>query len=195
MTRLLNTPIIGPSAKTVASSWIDMLAGLSALYILRMPPAFCAKAALPAQNDSNSGVTAANRRRCRVMRRTSTVRAGVRRISDARGGALSLPGSGPGLRLRAPAGRGRLKLAIYRPYKKAGKADRMLIPRMRIAIRRWNLRVFVVPTAGASRDEKRVLIRQKRPSPAGKTAGGMVKCSGHGQKSHPEAAEISRAPP
>jgi len=31
------------------------------------------------------------------MRRTSTVRAGVRRISDARGGALSLPGSGPGL--------------------------------------------------------------------------------------------------
>src|SRR3982074_2384027 len=29
---------------------------------------------------------------------------------------------------------------------------------------RW----LVVPTAGASRDEKRVLIRQKRPSPASK---------------------------
>src|SRR5438477_4731808 len=70
----------------------------------------------------------------------------------------------------------RLKDAIYRPYKKAGKADRMLIPRMRIAIRRWNLRVFVVPTAGASRDEKRVLIRQKRPSPATKTGWCMVKC-------------------
>src|SRR6266851_333113 len=37
MTRLLNTPIIGPSANTVDSSWIDMLAGLSGLYILRMP--------------------------------------------------------------------------------------------------------------------------------------------------------------
>src|SRR5258707_7336014 len=40
MTRLLNTPIIGPSAKTVDSSWIDMLAGLSGLYILMMPPLF-----------------------------------------------------------------------------------------------------------------------------------------------------------
>ncbi len=70
----------------------------------------------------------------------------------------------------------RIKLAVYRPYKKAGKADCMLIRRMRIAIRRWNRRVFVVPTAGASRDEKRVLVRQKRPSPATKTAGGMVKC-------------------
>ena len=29
MTRLLKTPIIGPSAAIVASSWIDMLAGLS----------------------------------------------------------------------------------------------------------------------------------------------------------------------
>src|SRR5713226_4610885 len=29
MTRLLKTPIIGPSAAKVASSWIDMLAGLS----------------------------------------------------------------------------------------------------------------------------------------------------------------------
>jgi len=43
MTRLLNTPIIGPWAKTVASSKIDMLAGLSGLYILSMPPCFWAK--------------------------------------------------------------------------------------------------------------------------------------------------------
>src|SRR5215472_6809094 len=42
---LLNTPIIGPSAKTVASSWIDMLAGLSGLYIRNIPPCFCANAA------------------------------------------------------------------------------------------------------------------------------------------------------
>src|SRR5712691_10380129 len=34
MTRLLNTPIIGPWAKIVASSRIDMLAGLSMEYIL-----------------------------------------------------------------------------------------------------------------------------------------------------------------
>src|SRR6266446_3101658 len=45
MTRLLKTPIIGRSAETVASSWIDMLAGLSGLYSLRMPPGFCACAA------------------------------------------------------------------------------------------------------------------------------------------------------
>src|SRR5947208_1789945 len=44
MTRLLKTPIIGRSAETVASSWIDMLAGLSGLYSLRMPPGFCASA-------------------------------------------------------------------------------------------------------------------------------------------------------
>src|SRR6516165_600510 len=44
MTRLLNTPIIGPSATNVASSWIDMLAGLSGVYIFRMPPAFWADA-------------------------------------------------------------------------------------------------------------------------------------------------------
>src|SRR5215470_15552268 len=43
-TRLLNTPIIGPSATNVASSWIDMLAGLSGLYILRVPPGFWANA-------------------------------------------------------------------------------------------------------------------------------------------------------
>src|SRR5258708_30175917 len=44
-TRLLNTGIIGPSETTVASSRIDMLAGLSRLGILKMPPLFCASAA------------------------------------------------------------------------------------------------------------------------------------------------------
>src|SRR5215469_10197486 len=53
MTRLLNTAIIGPSAKTVASSWIDMLAGLSGEYILRVPPDFCATAVLAAAAISN----------------------------------------------------------------------------------------------------------------------------------------------
>src|SRR6266566_9423356 len=44
MTRLLKTPIIGRSATTVVSSWIDMLAGLSMMYWRRMPPDFCAAA-------------------------------------------------------------------------------------------------------------------------------------------------------
>ena len=44
MTRLLNTPIIGPWANMVVSSRIDMLAGLSGVYIFRMPPAFWADA-------------------------------------------------------------------------------------------------------------------------------------------------------
>src|SRR5208283_1908517 len=44
MTRLLKTPIIGPSANTVDSSRIDMLAGLSGSYILRIPPGFWAQA-------------------------------------------------------------------------------------------------------------------------------------------------------
>src|SRR6202008_4876417 len=40
MTRLLNTPINGPCEVSVASSRIDMVGGLSGLYILRMPPRF-----------------------------------------------------------------------------------------------------------------------------------------------------------
>ena len=44
ITRLLNTAIIGRSATTVVSSWIDMLAGLSMIYCLRMPPCFWASA-------------------------------------------------------------------------------------------------------------------------------------------------------
>src|SRR6266702_7998292 len=49
MTRLLNTAIIGRSAKAVASSRIDIEAGLSGLYIRRTPPGFCACAGLLAR--------------------------------------------------------------------------------------------------------------------------------------------------
>src|SRR5260370_8967871 len=38
MTRLLKTPIIGTTVEYVASSWMDMLAGLSQFYIFRNPP-------------------------------------------------------------------------------------------------------------------------------------------------------------
>src|SRR5882762_1559408 len=44
MTRLLNTPIIGPSVAIVDSSWIDIEAGLVPSGIRRMPPDFCATA-------------------------------------------------------------------------------------------------------------------------------------------------------
>src|SRR5215471_8039838 len=46
ITRLLKTPIIGPWPAIVASSWIDMLAGLSKKYILSTPPGFWAKTGL-----------------------------------------------------------------------------------------------------------------------------------------------------
>jgi hypothetical protein len=63
MTRLLKTPIIGPSEKTVASSWIDMLAGLSGLYIFKMPPCFSANAASTANIARNNEHAAAKPRR------------------------------------------------------------------------------------------------------------------------------------
>src|SRR6516165_1862699 len=44
MTRLLKTPIIGPSTTIVDSSWIDTLAMLVPSGILRTPPDFCARA-------------------------------------------------------------------------------------------------------------------------------------------------------
>src|SRR6516162_2022276 len=67
MTRLLNTPIIGPSAKTVASSRIDMLAGLSGLYIFRMPPCFCAKAVPPPDTAISNALAAATARNLSVI--------------------------------------------------------------------------------------------------------------------------------
>src|ERR1700730_17410968 len=67
MTRLLKTPIIGPSAKTVDSSWIDMLAGLSGLYILKIPPCFWANAVSARDNASKSAPAAASWCRSRLI--------------------------------------------------------------------------------------------------------------------------------
>src|SRR6266436_1143529 len=47
-TRLLKTAIIGRVATGVASSWIDMLAGLSIIYCRKIPPCFCATAGVTA---------------------------------------------------------------------------------------------------------------------------------------------------
>src|SRR5262252_4823107 len=44
ITKLLNTPIIGIEVEMVASSWIDMLGGLSRCRPCRMPPCFSANA-------------------------------------------------------------------------------------------------------------------------------------------------------
>src|SRR5215472_13964263 len=60
MTRLLNTPIIGPSTAIVDSSWIDMLAGLSPIGILRMPPGFWANPLWHKQSQIGNPATAAN---------------------------------------------------------------------------------------------------------------------------------------
>src|SRR5205814_6037057 len=59
-TRLLNTPIIGPSATNVASSWIDMLAGLSGEYIFMMPPGFWADAGPAAAAATSIGAAIAS---------------------------------------------------------------------------------------------------------------------------------------
>src|SRR5580692_2095157 len=68
MTRLLNTPIIGHSAKTVASSWIDMLAGLSGEYIFKIPPDFCANAGPGAAEATRIGTAIAIAPRCGFIR-------------------------------------------------------------------------------------------------------------------------------
>src|SRR6516162_8308575 len=67
MSRLLNTPIIGPSATNVASSWIDMLAGLSGLYIFKMPPGFWAEAGAPAATTRSNGAAIAHAPRYRII--------------------------------------------------------------------------------------------------------------------------------
>src|SRR5205823_5292004 len=58
MTRLLNTPIIGPSVAIVDSSWIDILAGLVPIDILKMPPDFSARAGAAASVAVNSAAVA-----------------------------------------------------------------------------------------------------------------------------------------
>ena len=66
MTRLLKTPIIGRSETIVASSWIDMLAGLSGSYIFSTPPGFWVNAGLATTAASN-GAASAYARRYRVI--------------------------------------------------------------------------------------------------------------------------------
>jgi len=63
----LKTPIIGPSAAFVVSSWIDMLAGLSNKYIFNTPPGFCANAAPAVAIPMNSATAAASVRRSRLI--------------------------------------------------------------------------------------------------------------------------------
>src|SRR5437660_12933074 len=58
MTRLLNTPIIGPKAAIVDSSWIDMLAGLVPNGIRRTPPGFWAGASAAAIVAANTAAAA-----------------------------------------------------------------------------------------------------------------------------------------
>ena len=62
MTRLLNTPIIGRCENAVASSRIDMLAGLSGLNIFVTPPALCAMPVRRRRLPSTAAATAAARR-------------------------------------------------------------------------------------------------------------------------------------
>jgi hypothetical protein len=70
---LSKTPIIGPWAASVASSWIDMLAGLSKKYILRTPPCFCARAELPTINASGNSHATAKLGRYRFIALSSRV--------------------------------------------------------------------------------------------------------------------------
>jgi hypothetical protein len=64
MTRLLKTPITGCKAARVDSSRIDIEAGLSKCDSLRMPPGFCASAALPAPSPSSNAAAVATPRSC-----------------------------------------------------------------------------------------------------------------------------------
>ena len=61
MTRLLNTPAIGPTANCVDSSRMDMPPGLSGELITKTPPRFCA-AVGPATMESSAIAAAAARK-------------------------------------------------------------------------------------------------------------------------------------
>src|SRR5438552_15132955 len=70
-TRLLNTAITGRVATGVASSWIDMLAGLSIMYCRRTPPCFCADAGVAVPIAISAAPTTAKARRCSIMSASS----------------------------------------------------------------------------------------------------------------------------
>src|ERR1700757_4075264 len=63
ITRLLNTPIIGPRVAIVDSSWIDMLAGLVPIGTRRTPPDFCAGTGAAARVAANSAAIASAARK------------------------------------------------------------------------------------------------------------------------------------
>src|ERR1700731_2263083 len=85
MTRLLKTPIIGRIAAVVDSSRSDMLAGLSKWEILRTPPAFCATAALAANNPIDNELAAASTRRPRFIPTSLPVQRGGREARARQG--------------------------------------------------------------------------------------------------------------
>jgi hypothetical protein len=70
MTRLLKTPIIGRLTAPVASSCIDIEAGLSKYDMIRTPPDFCASA-IGAASASDNANAAAKHPRFRLMAHTS----------------------------------------------------------------------------------------------------------------------------
>jgi hypothetical protein len=70
MTRLLKRPIIGRLTAPVASSCIDIEAGLSKCDMIRTPPDFCASA-IGAASASDTANAAANPPRFRVIAHTS----------------------------------------------------------------------------------------------------------------------------
>ena len=99
------TPIIGRSATTVVSSWIDMLAGLSMMYCLRMPPLFWAAAGQPMLSAERTKVTLMSRSMYRAIAASSRGAAGCfarlarfslpRRVADypsGRGASLARRG-------------------------------------------------------------------------------------------------------
>jgi hypothetical protein len=63
----LKTPIIGRWAKGAVSSWVDMLAGLSGVYIFSMPPCFWANAVPPAEIAISNALAATAARRFSII--------------------------------------------------------------------------------------------------------------------------------
>src|SRR2546430_15474995 len=64
---IVEDPIIGVAVDRVASSWVDMLAGLSPWGILSTPPDFCASTASGADMAMNNAPTAARVRTYRFI--------------------------------------------------------------------------------------------------------------------------------
>src|SRR4051812_6269518 len=83
ITRLLNTPIIGPSTAIVDSSWIDMLAGLVISGIRNVPPCFSASAGETTAAQLSATTPAPQRRQQNIM--VSPPKSPARRADGLRG--------------------------------------------------------------------------------------------------------------